>query len=186
MLVGTRRTSMNRLTRSFRERFGPRISRVRVDCARWTPRRSSRPSSTIHGGLRRARRAKLVSSGLPLFDGFVVRSGPECRPRATSTGALPWCPGPKARTPSSRRERLCDPRFQAEITSSSRLPPRDPEARFSLPGGSVSRARGVEESFAGILRPYSWSFLHSTMFTGTPYDRASPSTSPHAPARSRE
>lgn len=128
--------------------------------------------------LRRARRAKLVSSGLPLFDGFVVRAGPECRPKATSTGALPWCPGSKARTPSSRRKRLCDPRFQAEITSFSRLPPRDPGTRVELPVGNSNRARGEEESFAGILQPCSRGFLHSTTFTGTPLDRASPSTSP--------
>lgn len=113
--------------------------------------------------------------------------GPEYRGKATSTGALPRCPGPKARTPSSRRKRDYGFRFQAETTSSSRLSPRDLEARFVAPVGAASRARGVEGSFAGILQPCSRGFLHSTTFMGTPLDRASPSTSPRAvPAGSRE
>lgn len=77
----------------------------------------------------------------------------------------------------------CGPRFQAVTTSSSRLPPRDPGARVELPVGYPNRARGEEESFAGILQPCSRGFLHSSTFMGTPLDRASPSTSPRAPRR---
>lgn len=161
------------------------LSARRVRVSEWTARGGDRdgpagpppPFMVVVKGA--PREARLERS--PALRWLRREVGPACRPKATSTGALPWCAGPKTDTPSSRRERLCDPRFQAEITSFSRLPPRDPEARFSLPGGNASRARGVEGSFAGILRPYSWGFLHSTMFTGTPHDRASPWTSLRAP-----
>ena len=80
------------------------------------------------------------------------------------------------------KEALRSP-FPGGDTSSSRLPPRDPVARVELPVGDPNRTRGVGESFARILQPCSRGFLHSTTFTGTPLDRASPSTSPRAPRR---
>jgi len=150
-----------------------------VDCARWKPRRSSRPSPIIHDGWWRARRAKLVSSGCPLFDGFVVRSGLCVTGEGDTSGALPRCSRPESRSSVlTPKEALRSPfpggdhLFLATSTSKSRGAFRCARR----PGDPCSRGGG--DPLPGPSLPCSRGLLHSTMPLGTPLDRATPSTSP--------
>lgn len=106
-------------------------------------------SSTIHGGLRRARRAKLVSNGRPLFDGLVVRSGLHATGEGDTGGALPRCSRPEGRSSVlTPKEALRSPfphgdhLFLATSTLRSR-------GAFRVAQRPSSRARGADDPLPG-------------------------------------
>jgi len=97
-----------------------------------------------------------------------VRSGPATGIRARKLGLLPHA-----------REKLCDPRFQAKITSPSRLPLSRSRTRRVVDPRVAARGRvgELEIQCQDVSRLDSRCFLHSMTPMSTPLDRTSPSTS---------
>jgi hypothetical protein len=169
MLVGTRWTPSNRRRPFSNLALQPFPSDLRV--ARAVDYRHVPAGPPHHSWcFRRARRAKLVSSGCPPFAGFVVRWGPATGIRSS-----------KARTPTSRPGEADDLRFHTKITSPSRLPLSRSRTRHDVGSGpSPEGERG-----AGVPLPgFSCSTLDASCIqrtsAGTPFDRAPHSTS-HRP-----
>jgi hypothetical protein len=145
--------------------------------------RSSQPFPTIHGEVEGhdARSSSRAVSRSSIRS--VVRLGPATGIRARKSGLLPHA-----------REKLGDPRFQAKITSPSRLPLSRSRARRAVDPKVAARGRAGELKNHCLVRGTAWTrclgaccqaffrldsrcFLHSTTSMGTPLDLTSPSTS---------
>lgn len=163
--------------------FGPGSIHVRVDCAAetaavqqallhhswWFVESASREAALERSPTLRAPRRE----GRPVVrdeaaSGSVANVSQARKPRLRPHA------GRKRAIPVSRRRSPLPRDFHPEI------PARDVGVAVRLLLVSCAGGRG---SFAGILEPCSRGFLHSTTFTGTPLDRASPSTSHRASIR---
>jgi len=113
--------------------------------ARWRPMRSSQPFPTIHGEVEGhdARSSSRAVSRSSIRS--VVRLGPATGIRARKPRLLPHA-----------REKLDDPRFQAKITSPSRLPPSRSRTRHAADPKVAARGRAGELKNHCLLRGTAW------------------------------